>query len=374
MRMFVWTSQPKRISFSMHLIWACGVLVLGFMPQSMLLHAKSMPLKSVTYQKIKNNKGVSLEKPIGTVIAHIKQPNIAYPARKPYRLIAKCDTLRVWIPPNSPTPTVKHLEDFCWHYDVHDANGATPNRISTVVSAPVDVVFTELNNDNTAGVGGQYTEENQTVWIQCKEKEHCMDTKKKRAVVSTVLFHELHHLRQDILLCGKNKEDRCYAEFYRYFTGLLEGGAGYEQYRRSERNDVAIVNTGIPDENPNCVSAFSRGDYECATFVLAKLHQLYELNKKPDVASETYMEIFILKKLMKTRSFVLGDVIAQIFRENTTLSYPVKLPVIEGKVNVAMVEIIKSGNKNRKKIAQDICKHPDLPNYQPYLPYCPKKR
>lgn len=372
--MFVRTSQPKRISFSMRLVWAiCGVLVLGFMPQSVPLHAKSMPLKSVTYQKIKNKRGVPLEKPIGAVIAHIKQPNVAYAARKPYRLITKCDTLRVWIPPNSPTPSDKNLEDFCWNYYVNDANGATPNRISMVFSESVDVVFTELNNKNRDGVGGQYTSENRTVWIQCKEKEGCIDTKKKRAVVSTVLFHELHHLRQDILLCGK-KESQCFKdEFEGNFSGLLEAGARYEQYRRSEGKGLGVVGVEIPNKNPQCLAFFSWRDYDCAAFVLAKLHQLYELNKKPGVSSELYMEIFILKKIQKMDELFWGVMFERIFKENTTLQN-VDIYDIEKKVNEAMVKIIKSGNRNRKKIAQDICKHPDLPNYQPYLPYCPNTK
>jgi hypothetical protein len=110
-----------------------------------------------------------------------------------------------------------------------------------------------------------------------------------------------------------------------------------------------------------------------SAFVLAKLHQLYELNKKPGVSSELYMEIFILKKIQKMDELFWGVMFERIFKENTTLQN-VDIYDIEKKVNEAMVKIIKSGNRNRKKIAQDICKHPDLPNYQPYLPYCPNTK
>lgn len=82
------------------------------------------------------------------------------------------------------------------------------------------------------------------------------------------------------------------------------------------------------------------------------------------------MDIFILEKIQKTGEKSLEKVIARIFREDTNLKYDVKLSVIEKKVAKAMNVIIKNEKDTTKK-AKRICAHSDLPNYYPYLSYCP---
>lgn len=328
-------------------------------------------LAKVNYVDIRNDKNIPIKKPKEKIIFSIAQPNPQYSSSQNYRLIAKCDTLRIWIRPSSLIPKDKDLENFCWNYYISNKNEATPNPISKLDKTTLyDVVFADIiyYNEDTRGV---YKRENQTVWIHCEEKENCIDTPNKRAEVQYILFHEVHHLRQHILLCGKNSE-KCFRSFYDEYQGLLEGGARYEEYRRETR---LTSNAGIPEasKNESCITKWTQDDYDCAGFVIAKLHQLYEVNKKPGKLSVPYMDIFILKKMQKTGEKSLEKAITRIFQEDTNLKYDVKLSVIEKKVAKAMNVIIKN-EENKTKKAEKICAHPDLPNYYPYLSYCPTKK